>query len=428
MLSAHAAGTRSGRGLRYARSRGRHTDNRASDRGPGPALAGDPRAPRTSVAAPLAITFPIAAAEARGATLDRRRRQHLRRLRRRRRLPERRPCAPARRPGRAGPARSVLPHRLHGRSVRGLRDAVRALAPARAARRSGEGGVLQRRHRGGRERGQVRPRLHRPAGRDRLRGRLPWPHLPLARAHLEDAAVQGGPRPVRAGGLPRPVQRYARRRPRRAARFRRWSRPRTWQRSCSSRCRAREASSRRRRSSSPASASSATSTGSSWSATRCRPGSRAPGRFFAIEHYGIAPDLITVAKSIAMGIPLSGVLGKAAIMDAPQEGGVGGTYVGNPVAQAAALAVLDVIEDEGLVERSAAIGETIRARMVALAGALAARSATCAGSARCSRSSCRTRTMAPAPTRLQVVTRLQRGLLLLKAGVTGTASACSFRS
>src|SRR6185312_7264549 len=86
-------------------------------------------------------------------------------------------------------------------------------------------------------------------------------------------------------------------------------------------------------------------------------------RFFAIEHFGVTPDLITVAKSIAMGIPLSGVLGKAAIMDAPQAGGVGGTYVGNPVAQAAALAVLDVIEEEGLVERSAAIGETMRARM-----------------------------------------------------------------
>jgi len=87
------------------------------------------------------------------------------------------------------------------------------------------------------------------------------------------------------------------------------------------------------------------------------------GRFFAIEHFGVEPDLITVAKSIAMGIPLSGVLGKAAIMDAPVAGGVGGTFVGNPVAQAAALAVLDVIEDEGLVERSAAIGETMRARL-----------------------------------------------------------------
>jgi 4-aminobutyrate aminotransferase / (S)-3-amino-2-methylpropionate transaminase / 5-aminovalerate transaminase len=87
------------------------------------------------------------------------------------------------------------------------------------------------------------------------------------------------------------------------------------------------------------------------------------GRFFAIEHFGVEPDLITVAKSIAMGLPLSGVLGKAAIMDAPVPNGVGGTYVGNPVAQAAAVAVLDVIEDEGLVQRSVAIGDTIRARM-----------------------------------------------------------------
>src|SRR5205814_4903399 len=89
------------------------------------------------------------------------------------------------------------------------------------------------------------------------------------------------------------------------------------------------------------------------------------GRFFAIEHFGVEPDLITVAKSIAMGMPLSGVLGKAEIMDAPVEGGVGGTYVGNPVAQAAALAVLDVIEEEGLVERSERLGETIRVRMLA---------------------------------------------------------------
>jgi len=87
------------------------------------------------------------------------------------------------------------------------------------------------------------------------------------------------------------------------------------------------------------------------------------GKLFAIEHYGIEPDLITVAKSIAAGLPLSGVLGKAEIMDAPGDGGVGGTYVGNPVAQAAALAVLDVIEDEGLCARAAAIGETMRARM-----------------------------------------------------------------
>jgi 4-aminobutyrate aminotransferase/(S)-3-amino-2-methylpropionate transaminase len=89
------------------------------------------------------------------------------------------------------------------------------------------------------------------------------------------------------------------------------------------------------------------------------------GRMFAIEHFGVEPDLITVAKSIAAGLPLSGVLGKAAIMDAPGDNAVGGTFVGNPVAQAAALAVLDVIEDEGLIDRAARIGETIRGRMSA---------------------------------------------------------------
>jgi 4-aminobutyrate aminotransferase/(S)-3-amino-2-methylpropionate transaminase len=87
------------------------------------------------------------------------------------------------------------------------------------------------------------------------------------------------------------------------------------------------------------------------------------GKLFAIEHYGIEPDLITVAKSIAAGLPLSGVLGKAEIMDAPGDSAIGGTYVGNPVAQAAALAVLDVFEDEGVCDHAVALGETIRARM-----------------------------------------------------------------
>jgi 4-aminobutyrate aminotransferase / (S)-3-amino-2-methylpropionate transaminase / 5-aminovalerate transaminase len=87
------------------------------------------------------------------------------------------------------------------------------------------------------------------------------------------------------------------------------------------------------------------------------------GKLFAIEHYGVEPDLITVAKSIAGGLPLSGVIGKAEIMDAPGDSAIGGTYVGNPVAQAAALAVLDVIEEEGLCDRAVALGETTRARM-----------------------------------------------------------------
>jgi 4-aminobutyrate aminotransferase / (S)-3-amino-2-methylpropionate transaminase / 5-aminovalerate transaminase len=87
------------------------------------------------------------------------------------------------------------------------------------------------------------------------------------------------------------------------------------------------------------------------------------GKLFAIEHYGIEPDVMTLAKSIAAGLPLSAVLGKAEILDAAHEGAVGGTFVGNPVAQAAALAVLDVIDDEGLCERAEAIGEAMRSRM-----------------------------------------------------------------
>ncbi len=89
------------------------------------------------------------------------------------------------------------------------------------------------------------------------------------------------------------------------------------------------------------------------------------GRMFAIEHYGVEPDLMTLAKSIAGGLPLSGVVGKAEIMDSLWDNAVGGTYVGNPVAIAAAVAVLDVFEEEGLVERAQRIGETIRARMLA---------------------------------------------------------------
>jgi 4-aminobutyrate aminotransferase/(S)-3-amino-2-methylpropionate transaminase len=88
------------------------------------------------------------------------------------------------------------------------------------------------------------------------------------------------------------------------------------------------------------------------------------GRMFAIEHFDVAPDLLTVAKSIAGGLPLSGVLGRAEIMDAPGESAIGGTYVGNPVAQAAALAVLDVIEEESLVDRAVEIGERTRDAML----------------------------------------------------------------
>jgi 4-aminobutyrate aminotransferase-like enzyme len=87
------------------------------------------------------------------------------------------------------------------------------------------------------------------------------------------------------------------------------------------------------------------------------------GRVFAMEHFDVEADLMTIAKSMAAGIPLSGVVGRAEIMDAPGDSAIGGTYVGNPVAIAAAHAVLDTIAEERLVERAEQVGETIRARM-----------------------------------------------------------------
>jgi 4-aminobutyrate aminotransferase / (S)-3-amino-2-methylpropionate transaminase / 5-aminovalerate transaminase len=87
------------------------------------------------------------------------------------------------------------------------------------------------------------------------------------------------------------------------------------------------------------------------------------GKFFAVEHSGVQPDLIAVAKSLAAGFPLSGVIGKAEVMDAPGPGGLGGTYGGNPVACAAGLAVMDIMRDENLPERAARIGSVVEERM-----------------------------------------------------------------
>ncbi len=90
------------------------------------------------------------------------------------------------------------------------------------------------------------------------------------------------------------------------------------------------------------------------------------GRMFAYQHAAIEPDLVAMAKSLAAGLPLSAVVGRAAIMDAPLPGGLGGTYGGNPLSCASALAVLDVLEAEGLVGRAAAIGERIRVALLRL--------------------------------------------------------------
>ncbi|MBW1899199.1 MAG: 4-aminobutyrate--2-oxoglutarate transaminase [Deltaproteobacteria bacterium] len=88
------------------------------------------------------------------------------------------------------------------------------------------------------------------------------------------------------------------------------------------------------------------------------------GRMFAMEHYGIAPDIMITGKSIAAGFPLSGITGRSELMDHPQVGGLGGTYGGNPVACEAALAVLDVFEKDDLLSRAGEIGKTIMDRFL----------------------------------------------------------------
>jgi 4-aminobutyrate aminotransferase len=91
------------------------------------------------------------------------------------------------------------------------------------------------------------------------------------------------------------------------------------------------------------------------------------GKLFAMEHSGVTPDLITMAKSLAGGFPLSAVTGRAEIMDALAPGGLGGTYAGNPLALAAAEAVLAIIEEERLCERAARLGAKLTSRLSALA-------------------------------------------------------------
>ena len=91
------------------------------------------------------------------------------------------------------------------------------------------------------------------------------------------------------------------------------------------------------------------------------------GTLFAMEQSGVAPDLMTFAKSIAGGLPLAGIVGRADIMDAVEPGGLGGTFAGNPLACAAALATLDAFEDEDVLARAQALGRDVRARLDALA-------------------------------------------------------------
>lgn len=90
------------------------------------------------------------------------------------------------------------------------------------------------------------------------------------------------------------------------------------------------------------------------------------GKFFAIEHWNVTPDIITMAKSFAGGMPLSAVTGRADMMNVSHVGGLGGTYGGNPISCRASLAVLEILLKDGLLERSAALGETLMTRFTAL--------------------------------------------------------------
>ena len=144
------------------------------------------------------------------------------------------------------------------------------------------------------------------------------------------------------------------------------------------------------------------------------------GRMFACEHYGLEPDLVLIAKSLAGGLPLAAVVGRAEVMDAPQPGGLGGTYGGNPVACAAALAVLDIYEREGLVARALTLGDMARERMrrwqeaYPLVGDVRGLGAMMAMELVSDR---RDRTPATAEAAEILVGARERGLILIKAGL-----------
>ncbi|GBD30880.1 4-aminobutyrate aminotransferase GabT [bacterium HR32] len=146
------------------------------------------------------------------------------------------------------------------------------------------------------------------------------------------------------------------------------------------------------------------------------------GRMWAVEHVGVEPDLLVVGKSLAAGLPLSAVVGRAEVVDAVQEAGIGGTYVGNPLSCAAALAVFDVFEEERLVERAARLGVRLRERFRSLAdtcalvgevrglGAMVALELV---------SDRHQKTPAPSHTQFALRRAMERGVLALRAGVYG---------
>lgn len=146
------------------------------------------------------------------------------------------------------------------------------------------------------------------------------------------------------------------------------------------------------------------------------------GAMFACEHYGLVPDVIITAKSLAGGLPLAAVTGRADVMEAAQVGGLGGTYGGNPLACAAALAVLDAMERERIPERARAAGERIATRFRSWAECYP-----CIGDVRGLGAMVamelvtdpRSRTPDKALTGRLLAAALRRGLILLSAGTYG---------
>jgi 4-aminobutyrate aminotransferase / (S)-3-amino-2-methylpropionate transaminase / 5-aminovalerate transaminase len=144
------------------------------------------------------------------------------------------------------------------------------------------------------------------------------------------------------------------------------------------------------------------------------------GRMFASEHYSLQPDLVLMAKSLAGGLPLAAVVGRAEVMDAPLPGGLGGTYGGNPIACAAALAVLDIYQREGLLERARVLGDMAHERMLRwqqsfpLVGDVRGLGAMMAVELV---SDQKERTPATAEAAAVLVSARERGLILIKAGL-----------
>ncbi|RYF27132.1 MAG: 4-aminobutyrate--2-oxoglutarate transaminase [Comamonadaceae bacterium] len=145
------------------------------------------------------------------------------------------------------------------------------------------------------------------------------------------------------------------------------------------------------------------------------------GKLFAMEHYAVKPDMVTMAKSLAGGMPLSAVCGRAEVMDAPAPGGLGGTYAGNPLAVAASHAVMDAIAEEGLLDRSVRLGARLQDYLAGWRERSPAISDVRGLGSMVAMEFVDPATGAPAPALVAQVQKqaLDRGLLLLSCGIHG---------